>query len=126
MRKKYFQQHKERHKNAKEAYTDRSKSMGRKVGFAVVFTDITKRRTLPEEASIHTAKITAIKVTLKEKHKRENKRWAIYTDSQSSMQSIKYNKDNCLILSKVYGILAELQAQDKKITLCKKICTHGN
>ena len=31
----------------------------------------------------------------------------------------KYNKENCLILSQVYDILAELKALDKKIILCK-------
>ena len=36
-------QHKEKHKDTKEAYTDGSKSTGRKVGFAAVFTDITRR-----------------------------------------------------------------------------------
>ena len=35
------------------------------------------------------------------------------------MQSIKYNKENHPILNQIYNILAELQAQDKKITLCK-------
>ena len=43
----------------------------------------------------------------------------MYTDSQSSMQSIEYNKENRPILNKIYDILAELQAQDKKIMLCK-------
>ena len=49
------------HSNNKEAYTDRSKSTGRKVGFAAVFTDIIKGDTLPEEAYIHTAEMTAIR-----------------------------------------------------------------
>ena len=48
-----------------------------------------------------------------------HKRWAIYTDSQSSMQSIDNNKEN----NHIYDILAELQAQDKKITMCK-VHTH--
>ena len=65
--------------------------MGKKVGFAVVFTDITRREVLPEEAFINTAKMTAIKVALKE----------IYTDSQSSMQSSKYNKENHPILNQI-------------------------
>ena len=52
--KKNFLQHKDT--------KDWSKSMGRKVDFAVVFTDITRRRALPEEAFIHTAQMTAIKV----------------------------------------------------------------
>ena len=93
--------------------------MRRKVGFAAVFTDITRREALPEVVFIHTAKMTAIKVALKEMHKREDKRWVICTLSQSSMQSIEYKKENHLILNQKYDILAELQAQDKKIILCK-------
>ena len=36
----------------------------KKVGFAAVFTDITKRGTLPKKTSIHTAKMTAKKIAL--------------------------------------------------------------
>ena len=36
--------------------------MGRKVNFSAVFTSITRGGTLPEEASIHTAEMTAIKL----------------------------------------------------------------
>ena len=48
--------------------------MGRKVGFAAVFTDITRRGALPKEASIQTAELTTITVSLKEIHKKEDKR----------------------------------------------------
>ena len=40
---------------------DGSKSTGRKVGYVTVFTDATRRGALPEEASIHTAEMTAMK-----------------------------------------------------------------
>ena len=50
----------------KEAYTGESKSTGREVRFAAVFTDITRRGALPEEASIHTAEMTAIETAMKE------------------------------------------------------------
>ena len=69
-KKQHFLQHKEKHKNTKEAYTNGSKSMGKKIGFATVFTDIIRRGVLPEEAFIHTDKMTSIKVALKEIHKR--------------------------------------------------------
>ena len=39
------------------------------MGFAVVFTNIIRKGALPEDASIHTAKIT-IKVALKEIYKK--------------------------------------------------------
>ena len=41
------------------------------------------------------------------------------TDFQSSMQSIKYNKESHTILNQIYGILAELQTKDKRFILCK-------
>ena len=61
--------------------------------------------------------MTTIKVALKEIDKRKNKRWVIYTDSQNSTQSIENNKENQPILDLIHDILAELQAQDKKITM---------
>ena len=55
---------KENRSNKKEAYTDRSKNTGRKVGFTAEFTGITRTVALPEEASIHTAEIT-IKIAMR-------------------------------------------------------------
>ena len=63
-----------------EAYTDGSKSTGRKIGFAAEFADITRRETLPEETSIHTAEMKAIKISMKEIQKREGIKWIIYID----------------------------------------------
>ena len=42
----------------------------RKEDFATVFTDITRRGMLPQEASIHTAEMRPIKIAFKEIHKR--------------------------------------------------------
>ena len=39
----------------------RSKSREKKLGFAAVFADIPRRGVLPQEASIHTAEMTAIR-----------------------------------------------------------------
>ena len=75
-----------------------SKSIGRKVGFAAIFADITRRGSF-SEASIHTAEMVVIKIALKKTHKRENKRLIIYSGSQSSIQIIEYNKENYLILN---------------------------
>ena len=83
---------KKTNKNTKKVYTDK-----KNVGFAAVFTNITRRGALPEEAFIHTTKMTAIKIALKEIYKRKDKKLVIYTDSQRSMKSIKYNKKNHLI-----------------------------
>ena len=71
------------------------------VGFDTVVTDITRKRALPEEATIHTGKMTAIKIALKEIQKKEDKRWVIYIDS---MQFIEYNKKYHPILTQIYDI----------------------
>ena len=57
-----------------EAYTDRSKSTGKKVGFAAFFADITRRGSLSKEASIHTVEMTAIKTAMKEIRVRDDMR----------------------------------------------------
>ena len=80
--------------------------------------DLTRIGALPEEVFIHTAEMTA-KVALKEIHRRENKTWVIYKNSQRSMQSIEYKKENRAILNQIYVILEELQEQDDNMTLCK-------
>ena len=64
-----------------------------------------------------------MKVALKEVHKREDKRLVIYRNFQSSLQSIKHNKENNPILNQIYYVLLELQIQYKQIILCK-IPTH--
>ena len=74
---------------------DESKSTGQKVGYAAVFMDTTRRGALPEEASIHTAEMIAMK-EIKEK---KDIRWVIYTDLLRSMLSIENNKKNHLILN---------------------------
>ena len=48
---------------------------GKKVCFAAVFTNITRREALSKESTIHTAEMTTIKIALKEIHKREDKQW---------------------------------------------------
>ena len=87
-----------KHSNSKEAYIDGSKSIGRKIGFAAVFSDTTRKKALPE-VFIHTAEMTTIKTALKEIKKRKDIRWVIYTLSLSSMLAIENNKENHPILN---------------------------
>ena len=86
-RKQHFLKDEEKHSNSKEAYTDRSKSTRRKVGYSAVFADTTRREELPEESSIHTVEMTAIK----EIKERVDIKWIIYTDS-SSMLAIENSR----------------------------------
>ena len=59
----WFLQHKKKHKNTNGAYTDRSKSIGKKVSFVAVFKDITRIGAL----------LTVIKIALKAFHKERTK-----------------------------------------------------
>ena len=65
-KRKQHLQHKGKHSNNKEVYTDGSKSTARKVDFAAVFADIRRRGVLKKETSIHTPEITAIKIAMRE------------------------------------------------------------
>ena len=58
-------------------------SIGKKISFAIIFADTTRRGALPKEASIR--KMTAIIIEWKKVHEREDKRWIMYTDFQNSM-----------------------------------------
>ena len=78
-RKQYFVQHREYHINNNEAYTDGSKNIKRKLGFVAVFADITRRGALPEEASFHSAKMTVIKIAIRDTKKRGHEMDNIYT-----------------------------------------------
>ena len=80
---------------------DGSKNTIFKVGFAALFLDITIKGALPEEASVHTAEMIAIKPTLKDIQKREDMRWVIYTDLLSSILAIKNNRENHTILNQI-------------------------
>ena len=66
-KKQHFLEHKGKHCSSKEAYTNGLKRTERKLGFAVVFASITRKRALPEEATIHTAEVTTINTAMKER-----------------------------------------------------------
>ena len=76
-------------------------------------------KTPPEEISIHTAKMRAIKTAMRKINEREDIRWAMYTDSLNSMLAIKNNSENHPILNQIYDILTELYNQGKQLTLCQ-------
>ena len=52
--KKHFLKHKANNKMEKKFYTvDKLKNIGKKIGFATIFTDITKNEALSEQANSH-------------------------------------------------------------------------
>ena len=111
-KKQHFLQHKLKRGSSNEAYKEHRKKS--RVLYAAVFTVPTRRGALPEEASIYTTEMTAIK-GIKE---REDIRWVIYADSLSSMVAIDNNREN-------HPILTKLQNQGKQLTLCKVLVHIG-
>ena len=69
-------------------------------------------KTPPEEASIHTAEMTAMN-KIKE---RDDIRWVIYRASTSSMLAIENNRKSHPILNQICDILHN---QGKRFILCK-------
>ena len=61
-----------------KAYNDSYKEEEKKVGFAIVILEITRRVRPKKEASLYTTKMIIIKINLKEIYNRENKQWVIW------------------------------------------------
>ena len=93
-KKQHFLQNKGNHSN--DAYKDWSKSTGRKVGFAAVFTDIARRSLHPHNWN------DSNKIEMRERQKREDMRWVIYTLSLSSMLAIENNRKPSNIKSDIW------------------------
>ena len=58
-----------------------------------------KKGFYPVETSIHTTKVTAIKVALGEIHGRRDRSWVVYEDYQSTVKSVVYSRESHSILA---------------------------
>ena len=114
-----FIQHK--HDSDMDVYTDGSK-MQNDVGSACIIMknesiETIIVRKLPQQASVYTAELTAIKLALEYmKHKR-NKNCTIYTDSLSAVISVKNRKANHLV-TKIHHLTQYLRTKNNNITIC--------
>ena len=100
-------------------YTDGSKSLDG-VGCAAVSQDKISKFSLPKEASIFTAELTAIELALDiiKKQKNKNIRFVIYSDSRSALEALQgYTNKNTLI-SQVKKQLSKLYSNGSIIELC--------
>ena len=88
--KKQHLQHKEEHKKYQRNLRRWIKEHGEE-----------EKLDLPEEVTIHTVEMTALKIVMREIQKREDMKWIIYTDSLSSMMAIKNNR-------KLYNIKSDI------------------
>ena len=100
-------------------YTDGSKSLDG-VGCAAVSQDKISKFSLPKEASIFTAELTAIELALEiiKKQKNKNIRFVIYSDSRSALEALQgYTNKNTLIFQ-VKKQLSKLYSNGSIIELC--------
>ena len=73
----------------------------------------------PQEASVYTAELHAIKRALEFIIDSPGNEWTIFTDSQSSIMAIKDFYPSHPIVQEIQGNLIEIEQINKKITFCK-------
>ena len=101
-------------------YTDGSKSSAG-VGCAAVSADVISKFSLPKEASIFTAELTAIFMALNQIKTKENKlstTFIIYSDSKSAIEAISNYKSNNHIVRKIKNTLNKLYTVGIQIEIC--------
>ena len=112
-----FQEHITEHSDSMHIYTDGSKS-NTGVGCAAVFPSTIKMETLPKVATVFSAEIRAIIITLIEIQRIRNRKYTIFSDSLSSLQAIvNYNHQSPMIV-KVQNLINECTHMHKQITFC--------
>ena len=126
-----FLSHMAAHTNSNHIYTDGSKS-STGVGFGVVFgPNLTNHRrgTLPNQATIFTAELHAIILALAIVDQSPGEKWTVFTDSQSSLQSIGMTYPRHPLVQVIQTNLIKLSEQQKAVTFCKvpsHVGIHGN
>ena len=112
-----FLDHDQVHTNHEKFYTDGSKS-AEGVGCAVIHGEFSYVAKLPDSASVFTAELTAIIKGLEVINKTNGKSFVLYTDSKSSIYSLrKYNSMHPLI-QKAQEWLFRLAVKHKDIHFC--------
>ena len=110
-----------RHNSDMEIYTDGSKNDdGVGAGYAILRKNkkiATAQTKLPVQASAFTAELTAIKMALLTLKPVTNKNVTIYSDSQSSIQAIKYHKKLKLV-SEIFQLLKNTKKNEVNVTIC--------
>ncbi|GBM44014.1 putative RNA-directed DNA polymerase from transposon BS [Araneus ventricosus] len=113
-----FYYHRQKFERYGTVFTDGSK-FGDHVGSAVVFSHIVISRTLNKHCSVFTSEIFAIYTALRAIRLLSQKKWIIYTDSQSSIEAIlnASRQSHPLVLSTV-KLYFKLQDRNFDILFC--------
>ena len=117
MLRKSFLEHDETHEGAFKIYTDGSKST-EGVGLAVVTDNSCDVAKLPNYASIYTAELCAINRALTLVHYSSRRKFVIYSDSKSALESLNsYNSSHPLVL-KAQEWLFRISCRHKHVSFC--------
>ena len=115
--KQLTEEHKNEHANSFSIYTDGSKTENG-VGFAVVSERFKIQSSLPDNASIYTAELTAIKAAIDNVIKFKVKNVTIFSDSQSAIKGIESYYTKHPIVLEIQAALHKLESNSMKVTLC--------
>ena len=112
-----FYEHNSVHKNEIKLFTDGSKSSNG-VGCAVIHESDAYVTKLPDSASVFTAELTAVVGALDLIFHHEGKKFVIYSDSKSALNSLgKYNPFHPLI-QKAQEWLFRISCRHKSVSFC--------
>lgn len=97
-------------------FTDGSK-LGEKVGCAAIHKNISRKMRLPNHASIHTAELQAILLTVNMIRNSTNTKFLICSDSSSAIQSLTNHKVTNPLANSILNEFSSLNATGKEIVL---------
>ena len=113
-----FHEHIDRqHDNSTHIYTDGSVT-NTGTGYAIIHGNSTVKHRMPQEATIFTAELTAIDKSLSVISTLPQQRFSIFTDSLSSLETIKQYNNNHPIVLRIQDKLLKLLDNNKHVSLC--------
>ena len=115
--KQLTEEHKNEHADSIAIYTDGSKSKDG-VGFAVISTTFQIKSSLPNNASIYTAELMAIKSALIKVIRLNLRKVVLYSDSLSAIEGINSFRFKNSIVLEIQAIIHQLKQKNIQIILC--------
>ena len=124
----HFLNHNSEHVNSEKFYTDGSKSK-EGVGCAVVHNDTSYVAKLPNSASVFSAELSAIVQALELVHQSKKRKFVIYSDSWSALESLRTFISFHPLIQKAQEWLFHISCRKKSVCFCwvpAHVGIHGN
>ena len=112
-----FYEHNNIHKDCTKLFTDGSKSEGG-VGCAVILDNTAHVAKLPDSASVFTAELTAVVGALDLIFHHKGKKYVIYSDSKSTIESLKKFATFHPLIQKAQEWLFRISCRHKSVSFC--------